>query len=69
MAMSKLEEWLENESGSFMNYRFNATLKTVHRRRILFLEQSAMSLSCEDKLNASVVLCKAKNLFFNHVDS
>jgi hypothetical protein len=68
MAMSKLEEWLENESGSFMSYRFNATLKTVHRRRILFLEHSAMDLSGEEKRNASIELCKAKNLFFDHVN-
>jgi hypothetical protein len=68
MAMSKLEEWLENESGSFMLYRFDAALKTVHRRRILFLEHRAMDLSGEDKRNASIALCKVKNLFINTVD-
>jgi hypothetical protein len=68
MAMSKLEEWLENETGSFMRFRFNATLKTVHRRRILFLEHRAMDLSGEDKRKASIELCKAKNLFFDHAD-
>jgi hypothetical protein len=36
LALSKLEEWIENTASSFIMYRFNAELRTVHRRRIAF---------------------------------
>ena len=39
MAMSKLEEWLENREHSFIAYRFNAALRTVHRRWAAYLQR------------------------------
>jgi hypothetical protein len=36
LALSKLNEWIENTTSSFIMYRFNAELRTVHRRRIAF---------------------------------
>ena len=36
MALSKLEEWLQNTTGSFLQFRLNAALRTVHRRHIAF---------------------------------
>ena len=36
MAMSKLEEWLNNRKSSFLAFRFDAALRTVHRRHIAF---------------------------------
>ena len=36
MALSKMEEWLENKTSSFLKFRLNAALRTVHRRFIAF---------------------------------
>lgn len=36
MALSKFEEWLQNKNNSFLKYRINAALRTVHRRHIAF---------------------------------
>ena len=36
MALSKFEEWLENRDNSFLKFRINAALRTVHRRFIAF---------------------------------
>jgi hypothetical protein len=36
LALSKLDEWIENATSSFIKFRFNAELRTVHRRRIAF---------------------------------
>ena len=69
MAVSKLEEWLENREGSFIQYRFTAALRTVHRRRIAFLEKKIGNLSGEDEVKqAAETLCKVKCLFFDSVD-
>jgi hypothetical protein len=36
LALSKVDEWIENTTSSFIMYRFNAELRTVHRRRIAY---------------------------------
>ena len=36
MALSKLKEWLYNKRSSFLMYRFDSALRTVHRRHIAF---------------------------------
>ena len=43
LAISKLREWIENTASSFIMYRFNAELRTVHRRRIAFQAESSLS--------------------------
>ena len=42
MAAAKLSEWLENRATSFIRYRLNAELRTVHRRYIAFLERALL---------------------------
>jgi hypothetical protein len=45
LALSKLDEWIENTVSSFIMYRFNAELRTVHRRRIAFQARCCLGLS------------------------
>ena len=35
-ALSKLDEWLHNKRNSFLQFRLNAALRTVHRRHVAF---------------------------------
>ena len=41
MALSKLKEWLYNKRSSFLMYRFDSALRTVHRRHIAFQVKNA----------------------------
>jgi hypothetical protein len=36
LALSKMDEWIENKTSSFIMFRFKSELRTVHRRRIAF---------------------------------
>jgi hypothetical protein len=36
MAMSKLQEWLQNKKYSFLKYRFESQLRTAYRRHLAF---------------------------------
>ena len=68
MALSKVEEWLENNSSSYISYRFNAELRTVHRRRLTFLAQQLSSEKSESrKEKLALDLCKAKNLIIDNI--
>jgi hypothetical protein len=46
MALSKLEEWLHNKKSSFLRFRLNAELRTVHRRHIAFQVLSCGGSTC-----------------------
>jgi hypothetical protein len=63
MATSKVEEWLQNTTSSFIKYRIGAELRTVHRRHIAFLNRQLdqePSESQQQKL--ALELCVAKGL-------
>ncbi len=70
MAMSKLHEWFENTSSSFIQYRISAELRTVHRRRITFLAQqlASESLQSSKRVELALVLSTAKGLIINSID-
>jgi hypothetical protein len=65
-AMSKLAEWLENP-GSSLRFRFNAPLRTVHRRYVFFLEKQRASAEGEIKVKASKKLCRLLGLIVEDV--
>mmetsp|Transcript_89171 Transcript_89171/g.238053 ORF Transcript_89171/g.238053 Transcript_89171/m.238053 type:complete len:1095 (+) Transcript_89171:694-3978(+) len=69
MAMSKLEEWIENKKGSFISFRMNAQLRTVQRRWILFLSQKMETLpkGNQDKKKIALQLCKVMGLIAESV--
>ena len=68
MAMSKVEEWLENTSSSYIKYRLDAELRTVHRRRLTFLTQQFSSeTSGPRKEKLALDLCKAKGLVIDSI--
>ena len=64
MAVSKLQEWLRNDSYSFIRYRWSTELKTAHRRWITFLETKLRRGGCteEERKGLSLDLCKATGL-------
>ena len=69
MAISKLEEWLENEHSSSIDYRINAQLRTVHRRRLTYLtQQVAREASEASRRKLALDLCKAKGIVFDSID-
>jgi hypothetical protein len=68
MAMSKLQEWLDNTSSSFIAYRMNAELRTVHRRRITFLAHQLAASSPDSKIKFALDLCTAKGLIIDSVN-
>ena len=53
MALSKLEEWLQNKGSSFIKFRMPAALRTVHRRHIAF--QVLWSDGCRDSITMGAV--------------
>lgn len=63
LALSKLDEWIENTLSSFIKFRFNAELRTVHRRRIAFQERFQ-----DQNKNNSIALCKMRGLVRDDVN-
>jgi ankyrin repeat protein len=68
MAMSKLQEWLDNTSSSFIAYRMTAELRTVHRRRINFLAQQLATTSPDSKIKFALDLSTAKGLIIDSIN-
>ncbi len=70
MAISKLQEWLENTTSSFITYRIGAELRTVHRRRIAFLAQqiSCEPLQSSKRVELALLLSTAKGLIIDSID-
>ena len=70
MAVSKLREWLENTSYSFIRFRWGAALRTAHRRYIAFLEKrNADGVErSEDRQAASLKLARVMGLMSDSVD-
>jgi hypothetical protein len=68
MALSKLEEWLENEGGSFVRFRLNAQLRTVHRRWMAFLERQLLRTPEGQRKENALRLCKVAGLVTDSVD-
>ena len=69
MAISKLKEWLENED-SYLRFRWNAPLRSVHRRWTVFLDDRRMAsdATAESKLKDSIRICRAMGLIGRSVD-
>jgi ankyrin repeat protein len=61
MAIAKLTEWLENKVSSYIRYRFNAELRTVHRRCIAFLERKLLNSNGHDRVMDSLHLLKNRS--------
>ena len=68
MAVAKLTEWLENKVSSYIRYRFNAELRTVHRRCIAFLERRLLKSNNLDKASDSLELLKNRSWIIESVD-
>ena len=47
MAIAKLSEWLENQASSPIRFRFNAELRTVHRRYVAFLQRQLLKAGAQ----------------------
>jgi hypothetical protein len=59
MALAKFCEWIENKASSLIHFRFNAELRTVHRRYIAFLERQLSKFGADDlKVSVSLKLLK-----------
>ena len=68
MAISKLREWLENESYSFIRFRWNAKLRTAHRRWIAFLEKKLQTCGEGERKRVSLELCRTLGLLVDSVE-
>ena len=68
MAVSKLQEWLQNKSYSFIRFRWHAQLRTAHRRWLAFLEKRLELSSGADKQQNFAELCKYMGLIRDSVD-
>ena len=63
MALSKVREWLENEQSSFIRFRWNAPLRTAHRRWKAFLSRKLqLSTAAEETRDESERLRIAKEI-------
>ena len=61
MALSKLQEWIENVGSSFIASRYDAQLRTVHRIWIEFLEKKLEACPGDEERRSVVLqLCKTK---------
>ena len=54
MAMSKLQEWLQNKRSSFLKYRLPAHLRTVFRRHIAFQARAPCPAMAAPALRAHI---------------
>ena len=77
MAVSKMREWLENTSYSFIRFRWGAALRTAHRRYIAYLEKELRQTEGdadpgqgddEGRKAASLQLCQCMGLMVDSVD-
>jgi hypothetical protein len=66
MALAKMNEWLENHASSLIRFRFNAELRTVHRRYIAFLERQLLKDGAESVL-ISLQLLKTRGWVIDSV--
>ena len=67
MAISKLTEWLENKACSYIRYRFNAELRTVHRRCMAYLERRLLK-GTGDQVSDSLQLLKNRNWIIESIN-
>ena len=67
MATSKLREWLENESYSFIRFRWHAPLRTAHRRWVAFLEKRLKQEGGERRQREYLELCRFMGLITDSV--
>jgi len=68
MALSKLQEWLQNTSNSFIKFRFNAALRTVHRRHIAFQERILEEIQEVDTRKEHKKLCQLRGIIVDDVE-
>ena len=77
MAVSKLREWLENTSYSFIRFRWGAALRTAHRRYVAYLEKELKQRGGDAAPEhgdgdggkaASLQLCRFMGLMVDSVD-
>ena len=67
MAVSKLMEWLSTDS--FIRFRWNASLRSVHRRWTAHLDQKRLNAVQESaRSQAALELCKARGYVIESVD-
>ena len=68
MAISKLQEWLENKEGSKIRFRWGSPLRTAHRRWIAYLEKRHANFPPEQKMASALHLCKVIGLIVASAD-
>ena len=68
MAEAKLCEWLENTQGAPIRYRFQAKLRTAHRRWIAFLSRRLIKCPDDQKAVEALRLLKTQGLVADSVD-
>jgi hypothetical protein len=68
MALSKIQEWLQNTRNSFIKFRLNAALRTVHRRHIAFQERILEEMQAEDTQEEYKKLCQLRGIIVQEVE-